>query len=268
VDCVKPIVSTNEKKEFIVMASTKTEQGELKEINITSYVKTIIDEILTITSEFRRFCSNSLERILFIYKRQGMNSVSSLKQDDFTNFICRVCKKQKVDYKTSKGIRNYYMQVASEYMSDNGKDISLIPYVTGHSPNVHAHSYDKIDMIKFCEFYYNVGIGDVYLTGTITEDGIFAKESRVAEGCGFCGEKHCIILGKIECMECDYYRTTISCIPYYESEIAAIDEKLKVEKISYEKDLLLCKKKLHVGYLSKLMEFKLKLETRCESEYE
>jgi len=256
VNCIQQTLSQKGRSEYKVLINSKTDDGEMEEINITNYVKKIIDEVVAATKEIREMAGSPEKSMLFIYLRIGKKAISSIRFDQFTTYIKRVCKEHNIDYKRSAGIRNYYMQTVSNYISKTGKNATLIPILTHHSSKVHAASYDKVNMIDFCQKYYHVEIGNVYLTGQISNNSVFDDESKVVNGCGFCSQKHCIKQGKLDCFMCSSFVTTISCIPYYESEIEALDKQLMNEKISHEKDFLLSKKKLLVGYLSQLMGLK------------
>jgi len=179
--------------------------------------------------------------------------ISVVRAENFSKHLDRVCKRINIRNLSSTGIRNYYQQEVSEYITKNNFDPMLIEKLGKHSINIHLRHYDNLDIRDFCTRYYKVDIGSVHLKGSIIEKGQFPESSTVAHKCGNCNLPDCILNGKLDCLMCENFVTTLNCIPYFEESITLIDKKILDTKLDHEKEFLFSKKKLLVAYLEKLL---------------
>ena len=147
-----------------------------------------------------------------------------------------------------------YNRAASNSVIQNGYDPMMIEKVTGHTHAIHYKHYDKPDIMKFCQNFYQVEIGNVYISGTIEVSTDLPEKQTVMNGCGHCKKDSCILNGYLECLLCKNFIATLDNIPYFEKAIEILDEMIRNEKIPHERDFLVSKKKLHVAYLEKLLE--------------
>lgn len=256
IDCLERTMSKKGHEEYSVKVHTKNSDNEIEIININKYVKSYIEEALELTKDIRKFATSYEKDYIFIFQPEGRTMPRRFKPDAFTNAINRACEKIGVQSLGTKGLRNNYMQAASNYLTKNNLPNKLIKSITGHSEQVHHESYDQINITDFFEQYFNLSIGNVYLKGTITSKTNLGDKSSVVENCGFCSEDHCQLDGKVDCFLCKNFVTTLSCIPFFEKAIHEIDNRIIRQSIAHEKDFLLSKKKLLVGYLVKLYELK------------
>ena len=253
-DCVKTTLNNKGNHEYKIVVKSKTSGSEPEEYNITKYVKKIVDEILDYTKKYRDNCPENLKNILFICQTEYRSGISQLKQSSFAEYFMKILINNNIRKLRLSAVRNYYMQNVSNYVFSNGHDKSLVEKLTNHTLRVHLTNYDDIDIKNFCQNYYNVEIGNVYLKGEVKEENKFPKQQTVANGCGHCSLKKCALIGKLDCFMCEHFVTTLDCIPYYKNEIEKIDEMIKNQKIKHEQEFLISKKKLLVAYLEKLME--------------
>jgi integrase len=255
-DCLVKTVSKKGLEEYSVKVHTKTSENEVELININKYVKSYIEEALKLTEDIRKSATSYEKDFIFIFQPEGRTMPRRYKSGAFAIAINLACRKLDIKDKGTKGLRNNYMQAASNYLTKNNLSVALTRSITGHSINVHHSSYDQVNISEFFEQYYNLSIGNVYLIGTIKSNTALSEKAVVVGNCGFCSEEHCQLDGKLDCFMCKSFVTTLSCIPFYEKEIDKIERQIMQQTISHEKDFLLSKKKLLVGYLVKLYELR------------
>jgi hypothetical protein len=256
VGCLQQTLNRKGKSEYSISVHSKRSGNEEESININQYVKTYIEEATKLTEKDRQRMNSFDKDYIFIYTDDQKTIPRRLSNNTITNQMRVACRKLGIGYKSTIGIRNFYMQSVSNYVSNKNYNPAIISKLTGHTLKRHVKNYDEIDIINFCEKYYFVNIGNVYLNGTVIRETSIEHENRVVNGCGYCSEKHCILDGKLDCFVCRSFVTTISCIPFFENEIEKINRRIIFQTISHEKDFLLSKKKLLVGYLSCLLTIK------------
>lgn len=255
-DCLMKSTSKKGFEEFAVKVHTKTSNNEVEFININKYVKSYIEEAINLTKNARELATSYEKDYIFVFQPEGRTMPKRFKSQALTIAIRRVCNEIGVEYKGTTGLRNNYMQAASNYITKNNLSVNFTESLTGHSISVHHSNYDQINFRDFFEQFYNLSIGNVYLRGSVETNTLLPQESNVVGRCGFCSEEHCNLDGKLDCFMCKSFVTTLSCIPFYEVEIKKIENQIMQQTISHEKDFLLSKKKLLVGYLVKLYELK------------
>jgi hypothetical protein len=253
IDCIQEVLSSGGKPEYAVQVHTKRSGSEYELINISHYVKTYIDEAIKLTHDVRKKADSYDKDYIFLHTLKSRHSPRQFGENAIRNIVFEACKKLKIDFKGTTGIRNYFMQYNSQYVSDNNINPSILRSLTGHSNETHVRDYDKVNMIEFCRVHYKVSIGKINLRGNVTKSSTLSHEAQVGNRCGFCAKKHCNFDGNLDCFMCNNFVTTLSCIPFFEIEIEKLDKKIKEETVVHEIDFLLSKKKLLVAYLSELM---------------
>lgn len=252
-DCLVKTLSKKGHDEYKVIVKSKVSYDDFDEYNVTSYVKSLIEEAIEVTNEIRQIAGYIEKNYVFIYKRYSFQIISIVRDGNFSKHLNRVCQRSNIRNLSSTGIRNYYQQEISDYIIKNNFDPMLIEKLGKHSINVHLKHYDNVDIREFCTRYYNVDIGSVYLKGRVSKKEQFTESSTVANRCGNCTLSTCNLFGKLDCLMCENFVTTLSCIPYFEDSIALIDKKILDTKLNHEKEFLFSKKKLLVAYLEKLI---------------
>lgn len=259
-DCLIKTLTRADGEEYAVKAHTKRSDNSVELVNINKYVKTYIDECIEYTKTVREKMNSYDKDYIFIHLQNGRVLPRRFKSEALANEINKACVNLNIKPNGTKGIRNNYMQAISNYVTENKLNPSIVSSLSGHTLQRHSKNYDQVDIVKFCEQHYSINIGNVQIRGEVKESANYTKENTVASNCGFCKEKHCNLNGFLDCFMCKSFVTTISCIPFYEVEIKNIENKIIKENISHERDFLLSKKKLLVGYLSQLMILKGDLE--------
>lgn len=256
IDCLEKTLTRADGEEYVVKVHTKRSDNTLEFININRYVKSYIDECIEYTREIRKSMNSYDKDYIFIHLQQSRIIPRRFKSDSLATEINKACTYLNIKPNGTKGIRNNYMQAVSNYVSENKLNPAIISSLSGHTLQRHSKNYDQVDIIQFCEQNYGVNIGNVRIRGEVKKDAIYPKENIVVGNCGFCNDEHCTLNGNLDCFMCKSFVTTLSCIPFFEKEIEKLDVRIISEKISHEKDFLLSKKKLLVGYLSQLMILK------------
>lgn len=240
--------------EYKLVVRSKSVNDECDEYNITKFIKELFDEVLEVTKETREYASNAEKNMLFIYKRRNQDTIAQCRTYGFERHMKKICKLYGIRWLRPAGIRNYYQQSISDYISDNGYDPMLIEKLGKHTLSTHIKNYDQIDIREFCQRYYQVEIGTIYLKGTVTEQNLLPETQTVANGCGHCSLEKCGLMGKLDCFVCEHFVATLDCIPSFEKTIENINTAMVKQCIPHEKEFLFTKKRLLVAYLTKLME--------------
>lgn len=253
-NCCYKTLDRNKLSEYKVVVQSKGSGSGVEEYNITRYVKGLIDEVKSLTDEFRKTVVGVEKEYLFIYRRHNRKVPGILRQDNLSTYHRNICKKYGIRCLRLGAIRNYYQQQVSNYVSKNGDDPMMIERLSKHGINVHIQHYDTVDIKDFCQRFYQVEIGSIELKGRVEENNNKPKENTVAYGCGHCELSKCILKGNLECLMCDKFVTTLDCIPFFEQEISRIDQMILNQPLQHEKEFLNNKKRLNVAYLTKLYE--------------
>lgn len=260
IDSLQTTLIRKGKDEYKLVVNSKSTKGEPENYNITYYVKELVDKVTDITKKLRKLAPSPEKNYLFIYIRKSRGAISILRQDNYCEYLKKMCDSCGIRKLPASAIRNYYQQNISDYVAKNGYDPLLISKLAKHSLSVHITNYDKINIREFCQRFYEIEIGTVYLKGKIEKATNLGEKTIVKNGCGHCTLNKCITSGKLDCFMCNNFITTIDCIPYYEKEIELIDKAINEEPIKHEREFLFSKKKLLVAYLAKLMKLESKVD--------
>lgn len=258
-DCLVKTLERNGQDEYKVVVYSKVSGREPDEYNITHYVKNLIDEVITLTSDLRNEANGIVKDYIFIYKRHNRKAISTVRQDALSVHHKDVCAEYGIRQLNLGAIRNYYQQQVSEYVAKNGDDPMLVERLSKHGINVHIQHYDAVNITDFCQMLHEVEIGSIELKGDVRETNDKPAEATVAKGCGHCSQPTCALAGNLDCLMCSNFVATLDCIPQFEKEIELIDEQILNEPLQHEKEFLINKKRLNVAYLTKLCELEVKV---------
>lgn len=259
IDCLVKTLERNGQDEYKVVVYSKTSGREPDEYNITHYVKSLIDEVITLTADLRNETNGIAKDYIFIYKRHNRKLISIVRQDALSTYHKDVCSEYGIRQLNLGAIRNYYQQQVSEYVAKNGDDPMLVERLSKHGINVHIQHYDAVNITDFCQMLHEVEIGSIELKGDVQEINDKPAEAAVAKGCGHCSQQTCTLTGNLDCLMCSNFVATLDCIPQFEKEIELINEQILNEPLQHEKEFLINKKRLNVAYLAKLCELEVKV---------
>jgi len=259
IDSLKTTLNKKGQEEYKLLVHAKSSGTEPEEYNITKYVKNLFCEVINKTIKFRDDCPENIKKSLFICQNRYRGGISRLRDNSFREYYDRICDDYKVRRLKLGAVRNYYMQNVSKFVNSNGYDSMLIEKLSKHSSAIHNKHYDDVDIKDFCQRFYDVEIGSVYLKGKIENENTYPVAQTVGNGCGHCSLERCSLIGKLDCFMCEHFVTTLESIPYFEQEIEKIDKLIYEQKIQHEKEFLNSKKKLFVAYLEKLLELEVQI---------
>lgn len=257
-DCV---VETSKKNEYVLVSKTKTSANEEIEQPITIYVKKHIDEILKLTKKYRE--DNNISNIssyLFLAPGERKNSYKIISPTMFNTYLKKCCKEIGLPAYSYQNLRDTHMTKAEEFIIRNQMSDMEQNILSGHrSPNVDTKHYVDTQIKELLESVHGVIIGNVDVSGKIKDSlpaDITTNENSVSNNCGYCKCKNCEDYSFLDCMLCKDFVTTIDRLPYFEEQVKIIDEKIKNATIPHDKEDLVNIKRLHLGFINKILELK------------
>ena len=258
VDCV---VETAKKGEYVIVSKTKTSNMEVVEQPITIYTKRHIDEILSLTNEYRADCVDlNVKTSLFITPSNRKGVYSSVQPSIFNAYLKDCCAELGIHPYTYQNLRDTHMTKAEEYVIRNGLSEISQGVLSGHRSSVtDTKHYVDTQIKEMLESVHGVIIGNVDINGMIQEtisSEVGTKENSVSNQCGYCGCNNCSNLSNLDCLMCKDFVTTIDRLPYFEEQIKVLDFKLQNASIPHDKEDLVNIKRLHLGYVEKILKLK------------
>lgn len=259
-DCV---VETAKKGEYVLVSKTKTSANEEIEQPITIYVKKHIDEILKLTKEYREnSIVSDISTYLFITTGSRKGTYKILNSQTFNGYLGKCCDKLGLPKYTYNNLRDTHMTKSEEFIIRNQMSDMEKGILSGHrSPDTDTKHYIDTQIKDLLESVHGVIIGNIDVAGHIKEslpDNITRKENSVSNNCGYCGCKSCSDFSFLDCMLCKDFVTTIDRLPYFEEQVKILDEKIKNATIPHDKEDLVNMKRLHLGFINKILEIKSK----------
>lgn len=256
--CLIKTMTGSHNDEFKVRCTTKTSNGEYAEYNVTKTAVDIIKKVMEITYPLRQEVPDQYKDVLFITKRLHGNVVLPMSERTLDKHFKSICDKKDITCLLFKGFRNTYQNAITKYVEDHNYNNELIPILSGHSYQIHERYYVNEDIKDACSLMYNIEIGDLDLQGIIKDrnESTVDDSKNVMNNCGYCNNDRCNLEGNLDCLMCRNFVTTLSNIDYFKKAIENIDIAIKSQPIMHEKEFLVSKKKLLVGYLQALLTLK------------
>lgn len=259
-DCV---VETAKKDEYVLVSKTKTSANEEVEQPITIYVKKHIDEILKLTKDYRdNSIVGDISTYLFITTGERKGTYKILNAPAFNGYLGKCCDELGIPKYTYNNLRDTHMTKAEEFIIRNQMSDMEQGILSGHrSPNTDTKHYIDTQIRDLLESVHGVIIGNVDIAGQIKEDlpnDIAQTDNAVSNNCGYCGCKNCNDFSFLDCMLCKDFVTTLDRLPYFEEQVKILNEKIKSATIPHDKEDLVNMKRLHLGFISKILELKAK----------
>lgn len=244
--------------QFYVYSNSKTSHGKMTEQPISLKTKLIIDALIDETEDLRReaqFSSNK-DRI-FIYKNID-GFVVSADSSKFNRVLSEICKQLNIAKYSATNLRDTHMTKAFEYVLKNGKSDLELALLTKHRKvDTTTNHYVEIELTKMLESIYQISLNskDINIEGKLLDDvpdGLKDKNNIVEDGCGYCQNSKCDMIGALPCVICKHFVTTISHKLYFEKMIKNIDTLLENTTIPHEKDDLNLMKAVYVTWLKEI----------------
>lgn len=149
--------------------------------------------------------------------------------------------------------KTYYTNLIENAIKKNVSLMSL-KELTGHSNiDTTENYYVKENIRNYLEVTYGVEIGNMPINGTIATEYLEAKhEDIVNEGCGYCRNPECNVLGTANCLMCKGFITTPKHIRQFEEALTILNKQIIDNKNPHDKEHLYAVKRLYTAYLEKL----------------
>lgn len=113
--------------------------------------------------------------------------------------------------------------------------------------------YVKENIRNYLEATYGVEIGNMPVVGTVVTDYPEAKhEDIVNDGCGYCRNPECNVLGTANCLMCKGFITTPKHIAQFEEAINILSQQIVDNENPHDKEHLYAVKRLYAAYLEQL----------------
>ena len=254
VDSLVKSLSCEGNDEYQLSIRAKNGGDKRHKYNITKTVKNLIMEVMELTSGLREMAIGPEKNRIFIFRANSHREISMINIEAVRLYHIDICELMGIQYLGIGAIRNFYMQTAGKIATRRKNYSATIQQLTGHSISVQNRFYESMNILEFCELYYEVEIGDIHVSGKIDNELSFDASHTVMNGCGGCLSDACSLHGLLDCLMCKNFITTTSQIPFFEEEISRIDKAIIGQTIEHEKEFLSAKKGLLVAYLVKLYE--------------
>ena len=111
----------------------------------------------------------------------------------------------------------------------------------------------KENIRNYLEAAYGVEIGNMPVSGSVVAEFPEAKrEDIVNDGCGYCRNPECNILGTANCLMCGGFVTTPEHIPQFEEAMNVLTEQIVDNNNPHDKEHLYAVKRLYAAYMERL----------------
>lgn len=253
------VVETAKKNEHVVVSRAKTTAGERKEFPITEYTKREIDEIISVTDEYRDCMTTSeLNNYLFIVPRRRPGHFQILTPERFNTHMKKCCNIAGIDKYTISNLRDTHMTKAEEEAIRKSLSDVQMKVLTGHANPNSDRTYMRPSIRTMLEATHGAIIGNIALEGTVLTEktSYMTDENEVSHSCGYCSSKSCDNFTYLDCMLCKNFTTVIDRLPYFEEQVEQINAALSTASIPHDKEDLVNIKRLLLGYIEKILMLK------------
>lgn len=222
-------------------------------IPLTDNVFNLFKQAIELTKPLRKIKSNNNE-FIFIYERKRGSTIDVISSNRVSAFVNQICDELGIPKRGLKGVRNHYMNKVTKVAGSKGSNgVQMLESLSRHSLAVHFNNYSDIDLDTICTEMYGITVGVRDLKGVISrKDSIYEKKSIVLQGRGFCTVSTCEDRTLCDCLMCRRFKTTPSCIPFFEEEIKKIEERIACASSDEEVKFLNAMKSLNLKYLTEL----------------
>lgn len=255
-DCVHEAAK---KGQYVVVSKKKDELSDEEEQAITIYTKRHIDHVLENTADLRNKAFGDTKDFLFLVPQNGTVPVRVVTRENFRKYMKACCDELGLPSYTAENLRDTHMTKAREYKIKHQLSDVEHSTLTGHRvSNLDLEHYVDMSLKTMMEAIHGVIIGNVDITGEIVKkvpEHLATAENEVSNGCGYCNSVTCNNLTYLDCMLCKHFVTMPSRLPYFEEQIAVIEERIKTAKIPHDKEDYINIKRLLVGYVCAIKEF-------------
>lgn len=259
----------NIEEKAVLKVIRKHSVGSYCEENISIFTYRLIQEAICITEELSNIADEAVENYIFL-NVSTKKIIKVIDKDIVDSYLERVMKQLDLDNNRYSiyNLRDTYMTNIYDEGKKRGLTIEEIHPATGHKDiGTTIKHYRESDIRNYLEAFYGIEISDVDIKGNITTSINNIEEIQneeinsaiVSENCGYCKNKGCGDLKKVDCLICTNFVTTLDRIDYFKERISRLDKIIVEEPIEHEKEHLLKIKQLLLGYIKRLYILKAKV---------
>ena len=248
-DCV----TEKSKGIYAVNVKVKTSGGDEKLIQISKEVKRLIEVAVSLTAETRACAPDNLKHYLFLVNSR-MDFYRSIPHISYINYLRECCIAAGIPLLSPRNLRKTYYTNLVENAIRNNVSLMSLKELTGHANiDTTENYYVKESIRNYLEATYGVEIGSIPIVGTVIADYPEAKhEDIVNDGCGYCRNPECNVMGTANCLMCKGFITTPKHITQFEEAITILAQQIVSNENPHDKEHLYAVKRLYAAYLEQL----------------
>lgn len=238
---------------YALEVKVKTSDGDEKDIQISQEVKRLVEVALSLTAEARHKAPAEQKHYLFLVNNQK-NIYRSIPSRSYTKYLHDCCVCAGIPSYSAQNLRKTYYTNLIENAIKNNVSLMSLKELTGHANiDTTENYYVKENIRNYLEASYGVEIGNVPVVGTVLQDYPEAKkEDIVNEGCGYCRNPECNVLGTANCLMCKGFVTTPKHIAQFQEAINVLNRQIVNNENPHDKEHLYAVKRLYAAYLEQL----------------
>lgn len=246
---------------YAIEVKTKTSYGDEKDTQISKDVKRLIEIALSLTKDVRNNAPLEQKHYLFLVNNQK-DFYHSIPIRSYTAYLHNCCKEAGLPKYSAQNLRKTYYTNLVENAIKNKVSLMSLKDLTGHANiDTTENHYVKEQILNSLEVMHGVEIGNIPIIGTVAMDYPEAKhEDIVNEGCGYCRNPECNILGTANCLMCRGFITTPKHIPQFEEAMNILSQQIVDNDNPHDKAHLYAVKQLYAAYLLQLRMRKVESE--------
>lgn len=238
---------------YSLEVKVKTSDGDNKAIQISKEVKRLMEVAVSLTAEARSKAPDNQKHYLFLVNNQK-NIYRSIPAKSYSLYLKRCCDAVGIKRITAQNLRKTYYTNLIENAIKNNVSLLSLKELTGHANiDTTENYYVKENIRNYLEATYGVEIGNMPVIGTVVADYPEAKhEDIVNDGCGYCRNPECDVLGTANCLMCKGFITTPGHIAQFEEALTILTQQIVGNENPHDKEHLYAVKRLYAAYLEQL----------------
>ena len=238
---------------YALEVKVKTSDGDEKDIQISKEVKRLVEVALSLTKETRNNAPAEQNHYLFLVNNQK-DFYRSIPSRSYAKYLHDCCDEAGIPRYSAQNLRKTYYTNLVENAIKNNVSLMSLKELTGHANiDTTENYYVKENIRNYLEATYGVEIGNMPVVGAVVTDYPEAKhEDIVNDGCGYCRNPECNVLGTANCLMCRGFITTPKHIAQFEEAINILSQQIVDNENPHDKEHLYAVKRLYAAYLEQL----------------
>lgn len=249
---------TIKKGQYELVIPRKGSEGEDRIIPLAPKAMELFQHAIKYTERVRNNCPDPLlKKYIFIYPMtKGTDyKYAVVKTFTYTRLLQRATAAYQIEKVDSRKVRSAHSTFVAKIVRKNNKSESFIPRLTGHAGiNTDERHYIGSELMDMLEAAYGVSMTEDYSAlkqHVVDEKTIDMKGNvnLVDEGCGYCDNGTCLYDCIPLCPVCRHFVTTIKHLPFFEKQIADLDQRIRNAKNRHDIEDLVALKEVYVTYI-------------------